>query len=80
MKIEYCKYINCDDFDCQNCQIDELIKELRPQAKWIRYNSILSCSLCNCSVSRLLPDCIGYGDLNYCPNCGAQMKGDNDNG
>ena len=49
-----------------------------PQGKWIEDNYItLKCSICN----KLALD---YNDYpyksNFCPHCGAQMKGDNDNG
>lgn len=56
---------------------DELIKELEAQlpkeGEWIpinwTYDSVLKCS--NCGE---LACCFG----DYCPNCGAKMKGEND--
>ena len=50
----------------------------RPQGEWI-YNKEMSitCSLWNCSVCNRLN---GNDSFNFCPNCGAKMKGGEDNG
>lgn len=47
----------------------------QPQGKWI-FNKEMSvtCSLWNCSVCNRLN---GNDSFNFCPNCGADMRGEN---
>ena len=50
---------------------------VRPQGENLleKYPSLFECSVCGASCSDTIPwDC----NINYCPNCGAQMKGVND--
>ncbi len=52
---------------------------LRPQGEWIIDGHHIRCNRCNeyiCSTDRegnKIPD-------NFCPNCGADMRGDKENG
>ena len=73
MKIPECEFINCDNYECENCHIEKII---RPQGKWketqgvfvtdTAYKIFYRCSECDCIF--------GY-PFNFCPNCGAKMKG-----
>lgn len=61
-------------------QIADWLKELnadRPQGEWIMskpeedgFGAVFQCSRCSCEV-----DCV---PTNFCPNCGARMKGAKD--
>lgn len=45
----------------------------RPQGKWEQFSShTVHCSCCN----KNSPDMSTYIKMNYCPNCGADMRGD----
>ena len=37
------------------------------EGEWVKYGSGLYCSLCTCTQEK---------KTNFCPNCGAKMKGD----
>ena len=50
--------------------------EKRPQGEWIRLGIINTCSICNCDVLLTITDKICNGSINFCPNCGADMRGD----
>lgn len=57
-------------------------ESLRPQGKWIRGKlqngeRLSRCSACGerCRV----PTCVGKPIYDYCPNCGAKMKGAENN-
>ena len=69
--MELGKYLCGVSFDEKG--IDEVIKELpsvtptRPHGKWIdNHNGTFECDRCGCKHSR----------SNYCPNCGADMRGE----
>lgn len=47
-----------------------------PKGKWYyNYQNGWHCSICNKSVKDM-PTVIGKADFNFCPNCGADMRGD----
>jgi hypothetical protein len=41
--------------------------EERPKGKWRVYEGIISCENCRCEVEETTP---------FCPNCGADMRGE----
>ena len=45
----------------------------RPQGEWEDYDRYMKC----CSKCGWIHDILHYG-VNYCPNCGARMKGADD--
>ena len=50
--------------------------EERPKGKWYyNYQNGWHCSICNKSVKDM-PTVMGKADFNFCPNCGADMRGD----
>ena len=75
--------MHCDDFyeieDCRNCPITNTsTKEMpeRPQGKWLDiYKSHIAYECSNCHIQMPITD---Y--YNFCPNCGADMRGDKNNG
>lgn len=56
--------------------IDEQpIIESRPKGKWIKNNTLINCSVCkHCSWSLTFEDTVR--SFNYCPHCGADMRGE----
>lgn len=52
-------------------------KYSRPQGKWIKQGVYFECPFCHCGCNSIITDKIVFGRLNYCPNCGADMRGDN---
>lgn len=54
-------------------RIKELPSEDRPKGKWIDDGDTLICNKCNTAYS--YP--IFHNGWNYCPNCGVDMRGDN---
>lgn len=76
------KALNCEksDWNCDyNVPIDNCIKRLnkvksadRAQGEWkSKHNGYWTCSECGLSF-------LFYAKGNYCPNCGARMKGADD--
>ena len=64
------KYKDTDDWT--TAEVSDLIKayeEQRPQGEWVWRSTAQWCSECNALKPRKYP----YS--NYCPNCGAKMKG-----
>ena len=70
--------------NCQNCVSDysrgyddgykEGYKAERPQGKWIDLNSIVDKAKCsNCKKIVITEP---FGHFNFCPNCGADMRGE----
>jgi hypothetical protein len=49
--------------------------EARPTGKWYyNYQNGWHCSICHETVKDM-PTVMGKADFNFCPNCGAKMKG-----
>lgn len=60
------------------------VLEERPQGEWITFptnHSIIQCPECTALLNNLRVDVFKdkIGKMNYCPNCGADMRG-KDNG
>lgn len=55
---------------------DEINVRAHVKGAWIKYNAPFTDTLC-CSVCgfNVLPE---LGDYNFCPNCGAYMRGEKD--
>lgn len=47
----------------------------RPQGEWKKHGLCFECPECHCGCMFTIVDKIVYGELNFCPNCGAKMKG-----
>ena len=65
------------DKACIISTLEEVPKADRPQGEWIIHSNgkMCDCSACNESYDRTFE----YVDeWNYCPNCGAKMKGADD--
>lgn len=64
-----------DEFDwyyggrLDGCPLVEI--EERKVGKWIRISGGCKCPFCDMAFSRLKEDCSD----NFCPNCGAEMRG-----
>ena len=82
------KEVNClvwsRDANCPLTEIPEIHKtEVRPKGKWINQHVIYNhttkdfkvCSECRYEFSYDAET--GKDEANYCPNCGAYMRGDN---
>lgn len=62
---------------------DGLRKAMRPKGRWVKetelvgghYHEMLICSNCKWTTDRLPYGMIPYG-INFCPYCGADMRGD----
>ena len=55
----------------------------RPQGEWIVSDKDSVCSVCGKDEAEFIcgtEDWYGYGLSKYCPNCGARMKGADDEG
>ena len=54
--------------------------EERPKGEWIELPKALNYNELPCSCSacgHILSFCYGYPKSNFCPNCGADMRGEN---
>lgn len=70
---------------CNHCQYhviteDEIDNaptiEERPKGEWYyNYQNGWHCSICNKSVKDM-PTVMGKANFNFCPNCGADMRGE----
>ena len=64
-------------------QRDEMTKplwdEIRPKGEWKKHGLCFECPECHCGCMFTIVDKIVYGELNFCPNCGAKMKGGDNN-
>ena len=63
--------------------MDELMGMIadRPQGEWVVSDKDSVCSVCGKDEAEFIcgtEDWYGYGLSNYCPNCGAKMKGADD--
>ena len=61
-----------------------VLKDERPHGEWKEYGDIYSkggvkCSICGYQTNNRLQLAVGCGN-NYCPNCGADMRGDANDG
>ena len=57
-----------------------MIEYERPQGKWLndRVAFHFTCDYCGCNIRQLKSEVFeGDYDYNFCPNCGAEMRGDN---
>ena len=56
--------------DCETCE-----EKLRPQGEWYyNYQNGWHCSICHETVKDM-PTVKGKADYNFCPRCGADMRG-----
>ena len=80
-----CDHLYC--WDCSmcledgGCKVEEWIDKFpsadRPQGEWIKRFGLINCSVCKHSNwSDSFEDLLR--SFNYCPNCGARMKGADD--
>ena len=77
----FCSYLS--DGEVKQPCVEGPCEDERPQGEWIFNTSFWSCSVCKNSAKT-----IGYcGDkkfmnefFKFCPNCGADMRGGEDNG
>ena len=53
--------------------------DIRPKGKWIwdRHNGEYYCSECK-EVQEDIKTVMGFPDWNFCPNCGSDMRGEQD--
>ena len=68
-------------FKCGAERQFEADKADRPQGEWIVSDKDSVCSVCGKDEAEFIcgtEDWYGYGLSNYCPNCGARMKGADD--
>lgn len=83
---ELCYDIACNDCSmCTEdggCRVEEWIDKFpsadRPQGEWIVSSKDSICPICGKDEAEFIcgtEDWYGYGLSNYCPNCGARMKG-----
>lgn len=71
-----------DNCIISNAIFDGTPYEDRPQGEWIKTvdgNGWTMWGVCKCSICKTEYKDI-QGPLNFCPNCGAKMKGGADNG
>lgn len=57
--------------DCAQDVLKSLFNPTRPKGRWIEYEMIYECS--NCQIIRAKGM---TGKYNFCPNCGADMRGE----
>ena len=53
--------------------LEDGLNDIRPQGEWIKhstYKDVLICSKCNHGSNQV------YDTFNFCPNCGADMRGE----
>lgn len=82
--IESCKFchLNGGKYCREKCEINALTKLIDnaptvgyPQGEWYyNYQNGWHCSICHESVKDM-PTVMGKADFNFCPNCGADMRG-----
>ena len=73
-----CKYNNLtwDEEPCDSCTIGTTYNHWtsvdRPTGRWVRSGNTLICPICGAKGEDIKDDYC----FNYCPNCGARMKGE----
>ena len=74
----------CKEFKSIGKQEDffnAVMQRIRPQGEWIVSDKDSVCSVCGKDEAEFIcgtEDWYGYGLSNYCPNCGARLKGADD--
>jgi len=74
----------CKEFKSIGKQEDffnAVMQRIRPQGEWIVSDKDSVCSVCGKDEAEFIcgtEDWYGYGLSKYCPNCGARMRGVND--
>lgn len=68
---------------CIDTLQDALYAVDRPQGEWIEENGCVICSECRWNALRTMTGCfmdrhLDYNKSNFCPHCGARMKGAED--
>ena len=74
-------YNDCSRYDSLERMLDELqtAQPERKKGKWIRTGEDGYCSNCKCDMPMFRNDWEWeYSETDFCPNCGADMRGDND--
>lgn len=80
--VEHQPYVQvaCDVFAALASAAPAVDAEPVRHGRWIQNKSVPAyhgCSYCH-AAHKMLKSCNIYVLLNYCPNCGAKMRGDND--
>ena len=74
--LEKVKRVLVDEFDTKNCKMLYQDDPERKKGVWIKNSTHINCSVCkHCSWSLLFDDTVRQ--FNFCPNCGAEMRGEN---
>lgn len=80
------------DVPCRACDVDDMVNDIesaptvdaveRKKGRWEIYDTYKQTidgrtfdGWCECSECRTMYPC-GFSTYNFCPNCGAEMKGD----
>ena len=70
-------------FDMAIKALEQALKQVRPKGKWIVLdecaNEGVYCSECHKKVFKLeFSNTMKWRNFKYCPNCGADMRGENE--
>lgn len=72
----FCAYLS--DGEVRQPCVESPCEHERPQGKWLndRVAFHFTCDYCGCNIRQLKNEVFeGDYDYNFCPNCGAKMKG-----